>query len=311
MSRLFYLLVFLPVIATSCIGTDEEDAPIVGESIELDRQQLSLLVGDSAEVNATFFNRYGVEEEAEISWISSNEAVASVNSSGVISGQGSGQSNLTAIVGSTESETLLVTVVEDENSVAQVTITSPVGTRISVGQEVELEIGVFNILGEQLTGLDISYTALDPQFLSVDQNGTATGVATGFGRIVATVEGVDSNTLGIQVGQTSRTGSFNGANGYDASGTTELFLAENGGLMLRLNSDFDTDFALGTFIYLSNSTSGSVTRNEGLEIQEVTTGGEHLFNVSSLDSEVGISDFQYVVVLCKPATITFGYAQLN
>jgi hypothetical protein len=311
MSRHFYLLIFLPVIATSCIRTDEEDAPVVGESIELDRQQLSLLVGDSAEVNATFFNRYGVEEEAEISWISSNEAVASVNSSGVIIGEGSGQSNLTAFVGSTESETLLVTIVEDENSVAQVTITSPVGTRISLGQEVELEVGFFNILGEQLTGLDISYTALDPQFLSVDQNGTATGVATGFGRIVASVDGVDSNTLGIQVGQTSRTGSFTGTNGYDASGTTELFLAENGDLMLRLNSDFNTDFALGTFIYLSNSTSGSVTRNEGLEIQEVTSGGEHLFNVSSQDTEVAISDFQYVIVLCKPATITFGYAQLN
>jgi hypothetical protein len=159
--------------------------------------------------------------------------------------------------------------------------------------------------------LEVQYSSQDPDILSVNQDGIATGMANGFGQITATVEGVQSNTLGIQVGQTSRTGTFIGANGYDAAGATELFLAQNGDLMLRLEGNFDTDFALGTFIYLSNSTSGSTTRNEGLEIQEVTSGGAHLFNVANLDPAVGIEDFNYVIILCKPATITFGYAQLN
>lgn len=307
--RTFSFLVIL--FLTGCIGTDEVDAPIVGESIDLDREQVALLVGDSAKVGATYFNIYGVEEDIQFLWQSEDEAVAAVDLAGLVIAQGAGQTNLTANVGNTQSENLQVTVVEDINQVAQVTISSSSGVQIVVGQKITLDVSVLNVLGDPLSGFDVSFTSLDPDYLEVDENGVVTGIANGFGRIVATVDGIESNTLGIQVGQTSRSGTFSGANGYDASGTTELFIADNGDLMLRLNADFDTDFALGTYIYLSNSTSGSVTRNEGVEIQEVTTGGSHLFNVSAIDSEIAIDDFNYVIVLCKPATITFGYAQLN
>ncbi len=302
---------FLILLLTACIGTDEVDDPIVGESIVLDQEQLSLLLGNSAQATATFFNRFGIEEDVQLIWSSSNESVATVNIAGLVTGEGSGQANLTCSVGGTTSLPLLVTVVENEQDVAQVSITSPAGNQISVGQEVSLSVEVLNVLGGPIEGLEVEFTSLDPAYLSVNENGVATGIDNGFGRIIATVEGVQSNTLGIQVGQTSRTGIFNGANGYDASGTTELFLADDGDLMLRLDENFDTDFALGTFIYLSNSTSGSVTRNEGVEIQEVTSGGAHLFNVSAIDPTAAIDDFNYVIVLCKPATITFGYAQLN
>ncbi|MFT6997397.1 MAG: hypothetical protein ACJAQ4_001150 [Cryomorphaceae bacterium] len=303
----FFLLLFL----AGCIGTDEVDDPIVGESIVLGQEQISMLIGDSGQVTATFFNRYGIEEDAQLIWESSNEAIATVDISGLVIGQGLGQANMTSSVGNTTSLPLLVTIVEDEQSVAQVSISSPSGNQISIGQEVNLTVGVFNVLGGLIEGLEVEYTSLDPDYLLVNEDGVATGIANGFGRIVATVNGIQSNTLGIQVGQTSRTGTFTGANGYDASGATELFLADNGDLMLKLEDDFDTDFALGTFIYLSNSTQGSVTRNEGIEIQEVSSGGAYLFNVSAIDPTVSIDDFNYVIVLCKPATITFGYAQLD
>ena len=307
--RYFPFLVIL--FLTSCIGTDEVDAPIVGESIEIDREQVSLLIGDQTTVNAAYFNRYGAEEEVQLIWSTADKEIATIDLSGTVTAVGAGQTQAVAAYGAVESYPVLITVVENENDVAQVSLSSGAGSQISVGQEITLTVEVFNVLGDPITGLDVTYTALDPDYLSVDQNGVATGIANGFGRIVASVDGIQSNTLGIQVGQTSRLGTFSGANGYDASGTTELFIADNGDLMLRLNSDFDTDFALGTYIYLSNSTSGSVTRNEGLEIQEVTTGGSHLFNVSAIDSDITIDDFNYVIVLCKPATITFGYAELD
>lgn len=303
----FLLLLFL----VGCIGTDEVDDPIVGESIRLDQEQISLLLGDSGLVSATFFNRYGIEEDVQLIWTSSNESVATVQIDGLVTAQGVGQAMLVAEVGATMSGPVLVTVVEDETAVAQVNLTSPVGNQISIDQEVMLNVEVFNVLGDPIEGMEVEYSSLDPEYIVVDENGIATGIDNGLGRIVATVDGVQSNTLSIQVGQTSRTGTFAGANGYEASGNTELFIAENGDLMLRLQDNFDTDFALGTYIYLSNSTSGSVTRNEGLEIQEIGSGGAHLFNVSSIDPEVSIDDFNYVIVLCKPATITFGYAQLN
>jgi hypothetical protein len=303
----FLIILFL----ASCIGTDEVDDPMVGESITLEREQLALVVGGTAMAEATFFNRYGIEEDAQLIWNSSNESVATVDIDGTITALSVGQSNLIATVGGTTSQALLVTVVENQNDVAQILLSSPIGNQISVGQEISLSVEVLNVLGDPIEGAEVVFTALDPEYLEVNQEGVATGVADGFGRIVASVEGVQSNTLGIQVGQTSRTGNFVGANGYDASGSTELFLGDNGDLMLSLSSNFDTDFALGTYIYLSNSTSGSVTRNEGLEIQEISSGGSHLFNVSNLDPNIAIDDFDYVIVLCKPATITFGYAELN
>lgn len=304
-------LFILAALLVGCIGTDEVDDPIVGESIVLDQQQISMLIGDSGQVSATFFNRYGIVEDAQLIWNSSNVTVATVDIAGVVIGQGLGQANMTSSVGNTTSLPVLVTIVEDEQAVAQVSIFASSGNQISIGQEVNLTVEVFNVLGDPIEGLEVQYTSLDPAYLSVNEDGLATGIANGFGRIIATVDGIQSNTLGIQVGQTSRTGSFTGANGYDASGATELFLADNGDLMLKLEDDFDTDFALGTFIYLSNSTQGSVTRNEGIEIQEVSSSGAYLFNVSAIDPAVSIDDFNYVIVLCKPATITFGYAQLD
>ena len=274
-------LFILAALLVGCIGTDEVDDPIVGESIVLDQKQISMLISGSRQAEATFSNRYGIEEDVQLIWTSSNEAVATADIAGLVFGQGVGQANLTCSAGNTFSPPLLVTVVENEDDVAQVCATSPVGNQIGVGQEVNLTVEVFNVLGDPIEGLEVQYTSLDPAYLSVNEDGLATGIANGFGRIIATVDGIQSNTLGIQVGQTSRTGSFTGANGYDACGVTELFLDDIGDLMLKLEDDFDTDFALGTFIYLSNSTQGSVTRNEGIEIQEVSSGGAYLFNVSA------------------------------
>lgn len=305
-------LLFLSFLALyGCIGTDVVDAPIIGESITLEQEQLALLVGDSAQVNAVFFNKYGIQEDIQILWESENEDVATVDIDGSVVALSAGQSNLMASVGATRSEALQVTVVEDETAVAQVTITAPSGLQIEVDQEIQLEVGVFNVLNGEIADFEVSFESLDPELIAVDQNGLVTGLSNGTGRVVAIVDGVESNTLEIQVGETSRTGTFVDANGYDSSGSTELFIADNGDLILELKDDFETDFALGTFIYLSNSTSGSVTRNEGLELQEVSNGGFHSFNISSIDPNVTIDDFQYVIVLCKPAAITFGYAQLD
>ncbi|MCH2215353.1 MAG: Ig-like domain-containing protein [Flavobacteriales bacterium] len=305
------LSILLLLAVYGCIGIDEEDAPIVGESIDLEIEQLALLVGDTAKVEAVFFNRYGIEENQQIFWESDDEDVASVDINGTVVGHVAGQSNLIASVGATVSRPLQVTVVEDVNAVAQVTISSPSGLQIDMGQQAVIETIIFNILNEELSGFEITFQSLDPDVISVDQEGTVTGLENGLGRIVAIVEGVYSNTLEIRVGATSRQGNFVGANGYESSGSTELFFDGNGDLILELKDDFETDFALGTFIYLSNSTSGSVTRNEGLELQEIGSGGNHVFNVSDIASDTSIDDFQYVIVLCKPATITFGYAQLD
>ncbi|MFN0081517.1 MAG: hypothetical protein ACKVOM_03285, partial [Ferruginibacter sp.] len=107
-----------------------------------------------------------------------------------------------------------------------------------------------------------------------------------------------------------RQGTFVKAGGYQASGNATLGV-ENGRLILRLQSNFVTSFALGTFIYLANSTNASAVRSGGLEIAQITTNGAHTFDVSSVSNNANINTYRYVVILCKPATVTFGFADLN
>ena len=82
-------------------------------------------------------------------------------------------------------------------------------------------------------------------------------------------------------------------------------------MFLYLSEDFETSFALGTFIYLANSTDGTAVRAQGVEIAEIKDNGAKEFNVSQIDPSIQLDDFRYVIILCKPASITFGYADLN
>lgn len=307
----YIIFILILIGAYGCIGVDEVDDPIVGESIELNTYQEALLVGSKAQVTARYFDQYGIEQDVQVMWTSSNETVCTVEIDGVITALSPGQSEVIASLGEIQSPTLLVTVVENPEDVATVSISSPAGNQIGVDQTVQLEIEILNLNGEVVEPENITWETDDSSILTVDDQGLIQGIETGFTNVRAIADGVSSNSLGISVGQTSRSGSFQGANGYDATGSCELFIDDNGDLKLTLSSDFDTDFALGTYIYLSNSTSGVATASNGLEIQLIETGGAATFNVSNISSESGLNDFDYAIVLCKPAGITFGYAELN
>ena len=307
-----YITFVIILIGTfGCIGVDEVDDPIVGESIGLNSYQEALLVGTNTQVTARYFDQYGIEQDLQITWTSSNEMVCTVEIDGTISGLSAGQSLVIASVGEIQSPPLLVTVVENPKDVATVSISSPAGNQIEIEQAVQLNIDILNLNGEPVEPGSITWVSENESILTVSDQGEIFGVSLGFTNVRAVVDGISSNSLGISVGQTSRSGNFQGANGYDASGSCELFIDDFGELKLTLSSDFDTDFALGTYIYLSNSTSGGATASGGLEIQEINSGGTATFNVSNISSETGLNDFDYVIVLCKPAGITFGYAELN
>ncbi len=317
----FNILIACTLLLSSCIGTDNVDDPIVGASIEripisYDPSNqpvyiLPLLEEDSGNVTGTYFNQYGIEENVQILWESDDSSIASVDISGLVIGQSSGQTNVNGSVGATKSGPFLINIVQTEEEVAMVAISSSQGQLIEIDQDLPLNISITNLLGEELEGLDVTWTATDSEILSVNSEGVVTGISDGFAEVYAVVEGMESNRLGIMVGSISRVGSFQGASGYNASGTTELYLTENGDLMLSLSDNFETDFALGTFVYLSNSTSGSEVASAGLEIAGISENGGAVFNVSTIDPSVTINDFNYVIILCKPATITFGYAQLD
>ncbi len=306
-----YLLFLILLLLGSCIGTDEVEDPIIAERIETSRSQIGLLLGDTTSVSAQFYDHIGQLRSVNIQWVSQNPGIASVSAEGLVTALAAGQSNLMASVGATASMNVLVTVVASAQAVANVTISIPSGNQIAVGSSVALNTSVTTLSGEPAIPDSLDWYTSDGAILSIAPDGLLSGISAGTAQVYALADGVQSNTLSVTVGSTSREGTFQGAGGYATSGMATLSIDEAGQLILTFSSNFSTDFALGTFVYLSNTISGSGTRNNGLELAEISSGGAKTFNVSTIDPSVGLNDYSHVIILCKPASITFGFAPLN
>lgn len=291
-----------------CIGTDLVDDPIIGDRLEIFPQRIALLIGNSTTAVANYSDVYGVEKDVSISWSTQPTSIASVDGNGKVTGVAPGQALLIASFGELK-DTVRIAVVLDENAAASVDI-SATKTSLVSGESLTLSAIVKNIDDQPITTSTIQWFSSNEAVATVNADGLLMALSNGVVTVYAIVDGVFSNEIEIIVGGI-RSGTFMSANGYNASGMGTLKL-ENGALILSLNENFMTSFALGTFIYLANNnTSGTAIRNEGVELGEITTNGAHTFNVSQKFPNVTLSQYQYVIVLCKPASIPFGYAQLN
>ncbi len=305
------ILIFMALILAGCIGTDVLEDPIVGERIETTFSQVSLLVDSTARVSATYYDPFGIERNYQLHWHTDDALVASIDQEGMVTAIAPGQTFVRATLNTASSPDILVTVVATADEVGQIILSSPEGTQVEVGSMLSLQTEVLTATGEPFPVADISWMSSDTDVISISNEGVVTGLANGTAMVRAEANGVLSNSLLIRVGNTDRTGTFSDANGYETSGTARLFYAENGKLMLEFADNFETTFALGTFVYLSNSTTGSATAANGLEIAGITTNGYKLFDISSIDSSVSIDSFSHVIILCKPASVTFGYALMQ
>jgi Bacterial Ig-like domain (group 2) len=297
------------LLLTTCIGTDYVDDPVVGERIEISRSLLALMVNEEETVSAKYFDQYGIEQPAVFKWTSSVPSVATVDSNGVVKAIGAGQAMVVASTGTIVSSSVNITVVSGSDQVAKVEVTSPSGKiSLAVGESHVLTVTVKNINDEVLSGRNVEWFSENSSIASVN-NGVVTGVSTGLVDIHAKVEGVKSNVLNFSIGE-GLSGSFTGAGGYKAIGMASL--KENGGsIFLDFSSDFETSFALGTFVYMANVTNGTQVKASGLEVGQITTNGAKSFNLSAISPDIKLTDYKYVIILCKPASLTFGYAELK
>jgi hypothetical protein len=294
---------------TGCIGTDYVDDPIVGERIEISESQLALMVNETQLLSATYYDQYGIEKSVELTWTSSAQQVATVDSKGLLTAMSAGQAMIVASFGNTVSSSLNLTVVANANQVAKVVIASPANKiSLAVGESHTLSVTVKNINDEILTGRTVQWFSENASIATVN-NGVVTGVSTGLVDIHAKVEGVKSNLLNFSIGA-GFSGSFVSAGGYKAIGMASVKEID-GDIILELSNNFETSFALGTFVYMANVTNGSQVKANGLEVSQITTNGAKSFNLSAISPGIKLTDYNYVIILCKPASVTFGYAELK
>ncbi|MCX8489749.1 MAG: Ig-like domain-containing protein [Cyclobacteriaceae bacterium] len=269
---------------------------------------LALQVGEKQSISTEFFNRFGVKEASTIVWIFEKPAVASAV-----------YNEITALaVGTTQiglssggaSASISLTVVGDANAIASVVIMLPptaICAQLPINETVQLSTTAKNINGQNIAGKPFEWFSENSAIVSVSSTGLVTAKANGSAEIHAKAEGVKSNILKFNVGAAAgiRIGTFQSAGGYSTVGSVTV--EESGGkLVVKLSSDFRASIALGTFIYLANSTAGGNVKSAGLDLGAWSIGNNDFDALG-----VTLNQYKFVVVLCKPAGLTFGFAELK
>lgn len=312
--KYYSLLLFL--VFSSCIGTDEVDDMLTSieiippNEVEVVNGNFAKLVGETAQVTAQASSDLGgTFILSDVNWISSDTDVVSVNEEGVLSALNAGTSFLTARYQEFTSEAIMVSVASDLTTVALVQISSVNNvTVINPGESLQLMAAPLNADGQDIEAPSVTWSSSDQSIASVDQNGLVTTSGEGIVRISAMASGV-TGFLDLMVGSTaslSRTGNFEGLNGYSTSGEVTLESGNDGSLSLVLGANFNAQNGPGLYLYLSNS---STTVSGGVELGALRSvnGGD----VFPVPRNVALDQFNHVVLYCKPFGVGFGTAELR
>ncbi len=157
----------------------------------------SLQVGQTTQATAVVKDASGnVIPGATVTWATSNPAVATVNSSGLVSAVGAG---IVAISASTSGLTgsAAVSVTAPPPVVSTVTVTMSSST-LNVGQSLQATAVAKDASGNLMSGVTFTWSVSSTSVLGVSASGLVTGVANGTAQVKATASGV-TGSLSVTV----------------------------------------------------------------------------------------------------------------
>lgn len=155
----------------------------------------TISVGQTVTLSATTKDANGnVLTGRTVTWSSSNTSIATVSSTGVVTGVAAGTATITA---TSEGKTGTSTVTVTSTPVGSVTV-SPSSTSVAVGKTVQLTAVVKDINGTIVTDRTVTWTSSNTSVATVSATGLVTGVAAGSVTITATSE-TKSGTSSVTV----------------------------------------------------------------------------------------------------------------
>lgn len=150
----------------------------------------SMQVGRSVPLTATLFGASGAAITGRfVTWTSSASAVATVSSTGVVTGLSAGTATITA---SSEGRTATASITVTPVPVAAVSVV-PATLTVGIGKAAPLVVLPVDSSGSLLGGRTATWVSAAPTIATVSPTGVVTGVAVGSARITATVEGKAAN----------------------------------------------------------------------------------------------------------------------
>jgi hypothetical protein len=303
----FFPLIMLASFFASCIGTDFVDEPLgpVPSQIALSNTALTLLEGESQQLTAQVIASDGNLLDDPVSWSSRNATIATVDPTGLLNAISSGQTWIDVSTQTLE-DSILLTVSVDPNALALVTITNDTKD-LSIGDMLQLEVQLSSTNGTILTDKTVTWESTNPEICSVNESGLVTALANGGAQIIASAEGINSVPFPLMVGSDSlsRSGTFQGLNGYNVEGTTTLERAAAESVVV-LEDDFKSQSGPGLYVYLSpnaNNVNGGVSLGE----LQATSGKQNY----PIPANINLDGLDHVIIYCKPFGVPFGTAKYD
>ena len=189
------LVIAREVGTTSIVAAaeDQRDSVLVEvqarvSSVSVSPDHAALDIGATLQLGAALRDASGASLTGrQVTWSSSDAGVATVSSTGVVTGSGVGD----AIISAT-SESKVGTSAITIGRVASVTI-SPVTKDLTVNEMYTFVATLRDGGGQSLAGREIRWTSENDDIVTVDLNGRVTAVAEGTTRIEATSEGIEDH----------------------------------------------------------------------------------------------------------------------
>jgi alpha-tubulin suppressor-like RCC1 family protein len=174
-------------------GPDVPDVQVA--SVTVTPEELDLTVGETRQLTATPRDQSGAALVGpSIAWASTEEAVASVSTTGLVTAIGEGSTTITASSGGKSgSATVAITFVP----VAPVASVSVLPGELSLlaGDSRQLTATPKDELGNPLTGRSITWTTTDPSVAAVSSSGIVTAMGPGTASVAATSDGKSGNAV--------------------------------------------------------------------------------------------------------------------
>jgi uncharacterized protein YjdB len=174
------------------IPEEPEKVPVEVEKITLNVYDVTLYVGDGVKVSATVHPSDA--EDKRVKWSSSNTAVATVDG-GSIKGVGVGEATITVKTSNGVSATLKVTVTQPPINVENLVL-SPGSIEMFVGESGKIFATVYPENADDKT---VRFTTSDPTVISVDTDGTVTGLKVGTAFITGTAVNGKNASVNVTV----------------------------------------------------------------------------------------------------------------
>jgi len=256
---------------SSCGGSDLASGPeLPVASVTITPNNLRIAPNATVQLEAITRDSTGATLAGrQVTWSSSDEAVTTVSSKGLVTGVAAGNATITA-TSEGKSETAAVEVgVEGEGSVSTVVV-SPAGATIAASETVQLDATTLDAQGNELTDRVVEWSSSNPDVASVTETGLVTGVADGTAIVVATSEG-QSGSATITVGVASAGEHWtmeedvrDNAIGYSCHNIQALTLSQTGSTFIGTNVQTGTCTLAGETFDNSGTfeiTSGQIAGN--------------------------------------------------